>query len=175
MKVFHTSCDPNYIFRMIDLHEMGILKYLEKRHFIERHSCGANLRPDSSPLYINDVWPVFVILAAGLATSTLCVVVEVLTAWVKTRLLRHFKDKLETTMISMANWIPNVFIGEICWILPVFGKKKTSSKVSNPIIIAYLTDYDVNSFQWWYYVRTIMKTAFLWRSYAILPQIARLT
>ena len=62
------------------------MKYLERKYFNQTDTCGKDLKADSSPLYISDVWAVFVILGIGLITSTVCLVVEVLRARIKPKL-----------------------------------------------------------------------------------------
>ena len=65
-----------FLFRMLSLHEMGVLRYLERRYFKSEGTCGADLRADSSSLAINDVWPAFVVLAIGLTASVVCFILE---------------------------------------------------------------------------------------------------
>ena len=64
---------------------MGILKYLERKYFNQTDVCGADVRADSSPLYISDVWAVFIVLGVGLTVSTGCLVMEILRARIKRR------------------------------------------------------------------------------------------
>ena len=76
-------------FRIINLHEMGILKYLERKYFKEADTCGADLKADSSPLSIMDVWPVFVVLGVGLTISAAYLTFEILKTRIKPRLIQQ--------------------------------------------------------------------------------------
>ena len=76
-----------FIFRLISLHEMGMLAHLKRKFFKNTDLCGADLRTDSSPLDISHVWTAFVMLGIGLTTSIACLVVEVLRTWFKLRVL----------------------------------------------------------------------------------------
>ena len=75
------------ISRIINLHENGILKYLERKYFNQADHCGADVRADSSPLYITDVWAAFVILGVGLIIPTVCLVVEIMRARMERKVL----------------------------------------------------------------------------------------
>ena len=64
-------------FRMVSLHEMGILKYLERKYFNTTDYCG-DTTADSSTLSMSDMWPAFVPLAVGITLAGLVFVVEIL-------------------------------------------------------------------------------------------------
>ena len=85
-----TICKESTLnFRIIDLHEMGILKYLERKYFKEADTCGADLKADSSPLFIMDVWPVFVVLGVGLTISAAYLMFEILKTRIKPSLIHQ--------------------------------------------------------------------------------------
>ena len=85
--VDHSKFYERVISRIINLHENGILKYLERKYFTQADRCGADVRADSSPLYISDVWAAFVVLCVGLTISTVCLVVEIVRARMGRRVL----------------------------------------------------------------------------------------
>ena len=71
---------------------MGILKYLERKYFKEADTCGADLKADSSPLFIMDVWPVFVVLGVGLTISAAYLTFEIMKARTKPSLIHQWKQ-----------------------------------------------------------------------------------
>ena len=81
--------ESTLIFRIISLHEMGILKYLERKYLKETDTCGADLKADSSSLYMLDLWPVFVVLGVGLTISSVYLTFEIMKAATKPRMIPH--------------------------------------------------------------------------------------
>ena len=71
---------------------MGILKYLERKYFDKTDTCGADLRAESSPLLIVDVWPIFVVLGVGMTISSLHLMAEIMKARTNPQLTPHWKQ-----------------------------------------------------------------------------------
>ena len=98
-KIVRCGVEPNkverfckqstFTFRIINLHETGIMKYLKRKYFNGTDTCGADLRAESSPLFMLDMWPVFVVLGVGLMISAVHLTFEIIKARTKPRLIPH--------------------------------------------------------------------------------------
>ena len=67
-----------YSFRILQLRENGILDKLVHKHFgmLKNQVCAPDHHVAQSTLSVEDVWPVFVVLGAGLALSIIVLLIE---------------------------------------------------------------------------------------------------
>ena len=67
-------------FRMIRLHESGIIAYLKRKYFgfLEETQCSPDFQVGTSKLSLWDVWPPFAVAAVGLGLATVAIVTELL-------------------------------------------------------------------------------------------------
>ena len=63
---------------MIDLHEIGVLKYLKRKYYriLEESQCDPALTVGSEALGLGDVWPIFVVSGVGLGLALTCFLLE---------------------------------------------------------------------------------------------------
>ena len=83
MSILWQHCGPvliNYVlsFRILRLRENGILDKLVRKHFgmLKNQLCTPDHHVTQSTLSVVDVWPVFVVLGAGLALSVIALLIE---------------------------------------------------------------------------------------------------